>query len=92
MSLENLNNENEIINIYNRFILKRSEYNQIDAKQTAEKNAIKTALANEINQLKTHHCYHEKATPEEKTEMNALLEELVPLDVVTPNIGGVDVL
>jgi len=92
MSLENLNNENQIINIYNRFCQKRTEYNQIDARHQEEKNKLKTELASVINQLKAHHCYNESATDEEKTEMDAFLEELVPLEIQAPTIGGVDVL
>jgi hypothetical protein len=92
MSLEELNNENEIINIFNRFRIKRNEYNQIDARHAEEKRSIKLELAEEINQLKNHHCYNEKSTEEEKSELDALLENLEVLNIETPTIGGVDVL
>jgi DNA phosphorothioation-dependent restriction protein DptG len=92
MSLENLNNENEIINIYNTFIIVKKEYNKIDEVHTEEKNKLKQELKNKINELKDHACYNETATEEEKSELNALLEELDHLSVETPTIGGVDVL
>ncbi len=92
MSLENLNHENEIINIYNRFRQKKSEYNKIDEKHKTEKDTLQAELAKEINLLKDHHCYNDMATDVEKSEMNALLENLVPIGVETLKIGGVDVL
>ena len=76
MTLNDIKNNQELINAYNKMLEAQDALNNIPIQHAAEVNQLKLNLKNQIEILMANPHYTERASTTEKTKIQTLLDSL----------------